>query len=86
MKTNIENKIIKKLDQILKALEDKEELITSEAACLKLGITKHTLYKMTSKAEISHYKSKGNKLYFIKPDIDEYAKNRRVLKKCQTVK
>ncbi len=86
MKPNIENKINRKLNQILKALEEKEDVISSEAACKYLFISINTLYTLTSQGKISHFKSAGNKIYFTKSQLDEWAKNRKVLKKCQISK
>lgn len=83
MKSNIENKINMKLDQILITLEAKEDVMSAEAACKYLCISIHTLYRMTSNAEITHFKSAGNKIYFTKSQLDEWAKKRKVLKKLQ---
>ncbi|MEI8270239.1 MAG: helix-turn-helix domain-containing protein [bacterium] len=84
MKQNIENKINMKLDKILKVLDEKEDVMSSEAACEYLSISINTLYSLVSKGKISYFKSAGNKLFFTKSQLDEWAKFRKVLKKCQT--
>ena len=44
-----------------------------------LGITKSSLYKLTSKGKITHYKPGGGKIYFYRSDLDEYARRGKVV-------
>lgn len=47
--------------------------LSTEEASLYLGITRHALYKLTSKRLIKHSKPTGRKIYFLVTDLDEWA-------------
>jgi excisionase family DNA binding protein len=47
-------------------------------AAAYLNISKSTLYGLTSRSEIPHYKPNGKKLVFLKADLDKYLLRNRV--------
>lgn len=50
-----------------------KEILTTDEACLFLGIEKSYMYEMVRKKRIPYYKSKGGKLtYFKKKDLEEW--------------
>jgi len=50
--------------------EDREIMDVNEVAAF-LKVSKHTIYRMTHKRELPHYK-KGGKLYFKREEIEAY--------------
>ncbi len=50
--------------------DDKEIMGVNEVAAF-LKVSRHTIYRMTHKREIPHYK-KGGKLYFKRSEIEAY--------------
>tara|TARA_R110002124_G_scaffold168689_3_gene336285 strand:- start:112 stop:357 length:246 start_codon:yes stop_codon:yes gene_type:complete len=50
----------------------KIEFLNSKKAAEFLGISKSTLYKLTSKREINYSKPGGKLIYFQKKDLEDY--------------
>jgi len=65
----------KKLDLLIQV---NEKPYTIETACQYLGISKSTLYKLTSERKIDHYKCNGQLIYFKKQDLDNYVFDNRI--------
>jgi len=63
-----------KLDQILEILQTREapKPLNFTEACTYLGVSKQTLYGLTSRNRIKHYKPAGKFLYFRKEDLDAF--------------
>ncbi len=50
-----------------------KDIFTLEEACLYMGISKSTMYKLTSQAKsITFYKPTGKLIYFKRKDLDEF--------------
>jgi excisionase family DNA binding protein len=56
----------------------RKEFLTLEEVTWYLGLSKSCLYKMTSKNEIPFYSPRGKKLYFRKPELDEWVFRNRI--------
>lgn len=52
-------------------------------AAAYLNISKSTLYGLTSKSEIPHYKPNGKKLVFLKEDLDRFLLRNRVASRME---
>lgn len=50
----------------------KKNILDIEEACRYLNLSDSTVYKLTSKNEIKHYKPNGKKIYFKKEDLDNW--------------
>jgi excisionase family DNA binding protein len=71
----MENEILNKLDRIEKAVTTKEKpFLTLNQLSEYLVISRNTLYQLTSKSLIPHYKV-GKKLMFKVSEIDEWVLN-----------
>ena len=74
------------LQQIAEQLTRIERKIDSEAtqilpfakAAEYLGLSRSTLYGMTSRGEITFFKPNGKKIFFNKSDLDTYLTRNRV--------
>lgn len=65
--------ILEKLSQIEKLLSERtDEVLTFEQACQFLDLSKSHLYKLTSTAQIPHYKPNGKRVYFSKRELEEW--------------
>lgn len=72
-------------DQILQEIKELKTLtllgakntLTLEDVALLYGFSKSTIYKMTSKKEIPHYR-RGKVLFFDKQELDQWAKEFRI--------
>ncbi len=50
-----------------------KDIFTLEEACLYMGISKSTMYKLTSQTKsITFYKPTGKLIYFKRNDLDEF--------------
>ncbi len=50
-----------------------KEILTLEEACLYMGISKSTMYKLTSQTKsITFYKPTGKLIYFKRKDLDNF--------------
>lgn len=81
MKSNIENKLNEKLDRLLKAQEENENIYSFEKACEYLCVSKSTLYHLVSDGRIRFYKPNGKLVYFSKAQLNNFIKSRKTLKK-----
>ena len=78
-------------DEILFRLENIERMtmlaaknvLSLEDASFITGISKSSLYKMTSKHEIPHYKPNGKFLYFDRKELEDWMKQNRVQTKAE---
>ena len=69
------HKVLVKLDKIEKAVLTKEKpFLTLNQVSDYLGISRNTLYQLTSKSQIPHYKV-GKKLMFKVSEIDDWVLN-----------
>ena len=62
----------------LKELIGKDERLTLQEACNYLDLSSSTLYKLTSKNKIPHFKPNGKKIYFRKSDLNDWLFRNRV--------
>lgn len=75
-----------KLDEVVDRLGRIEELLQTQQpapmtvpeAAAYLHISRQTLYRLTSKSEVVHYKPNGKRLYFLKADLDAWLTRNRV--------
>ena len=67
-----------KLINELKELIEKDERLTLQEACGYLDLSTSTLYKLTSKNKIPHFKPNGKKIYFRKSDLNDWLFRNRV--------
>ena len=81
MKTTIENKLNEKLDRLLKAQEENESMLSFSKAREYLCVSESTLYHLVSDGKIRFYKPNGKLVYFSKAQLNDWIKNRRILKK-----
>ncbi len=68
------------IEERLAALEaiflHQKEILTFSEACLYIGISHSTMYKLTAAKKIPHYKSVG--LYFERAELDSWIRSKRV--------
>ena len=75
----MEQTIIEKLDAIERnTLLASKNVLTIDDVALLTGISKSTLYKMTCKKQLPHYKPNSKLLFFDRTEIEEWAKQNRV--------
>ncbi len=74
------------MDEILAKLEVIERntllaaknVLTIEDVALLTGLSKSTLYRLTSSGKIPHYKPNGSYLYFDRKEIEDWQRRGRV--------
>ena len=70
----------KTIEERLEALEsiflNQKEILTFKEACIYAGISRSTMYKMTSAKKIPHYKTVG--LFFERADLDNWIRSHRI--------
>lgn len=68
------------IEERLSALEaiflHQKEILTFPEACIYTGISRSTMYKLTSAKKIPHYKTVG--LYFLRSELDGWIRSHRV--------
>ena len=68
------------IEERLAALEavflNQKEILTFREACVYIGLSRSTLYKMTAAKKIPHYKTTG--LYFERADLDKWIRSHRI--------
>ncbi len=68
------------IEERLSALEEiflhQKEILTFPEACIYTGISRSTMYKLTSAKKIPHYKTVG--LYFERAELDDWIRSHRV--------
>lgn len=79
--------IYKKLEELESKIEEhilntKEFLDISEASKF-MKLSKSTLYKLTSKGEITFYQPGGKKIFFYKTDLHEWIKKGKIRSICE---
>ena len=55
-----------------------KEILTLEEAAVYLQLSKSSVYKLTSNKEVPYYVPGGKKIYFRRPELDEWIFNSRV--------
>lgn len=77
------NIILKELKEIKDLLRlqnySLKQTLSFEEATTYLGVSKSTLYKLTSENKITHYKPTGRLIYFQKDDLDAFLQQGRQL-------
>ncbi len=69
----MENIILEKLTNIENLLKEQNgRPLTLEEAADYLGLSKSTLYKLTSANKIPHYKPQGKRVYFAKSELNTW--------------
>lgn len=63
----------------LTLLASKGDVLTIDDVSLLTGISKSTLYKMTCKKLLPHYKPNSKLLFFNRKEIEEWAQQNRVM-------
>ena len=58
--------------------QDQKIFLTLDQASKYTNFAKSTLYKLSSKRKIPHYKPNGKKLFFLKSDLDAFVLSGRV--------
>ncbi|MFZ1730412.1 MAG: helix-turn-helix domain-containing protein [Bacteroidota bacterium] len=74
------------ISEQLQALESKidsiglsnKSILTFKEACRYLDFSSSYLYKLTSLAQIPHYKPRGKRVYFERRDLDDWLRQNRV--------
>ena len=75
----MEEKILERLEVIERnTLLASKNVLTIDDVALLTGISKSTLYKMTCKKQLPHYKPNSKLLFFDRKEIEEWAKQNRV--------
>ncbi|MCQ2189637.1 MAG: helix-turn-helix domain-containing protein [Paludibacteraceae bacterium] len=72
-----------KFESIVESLETesrepKREYLTFAETCKYLGVTRASLYNMTSRKQIPHYKPNGKSLFFKESDLVAWIESKRV--------
>lgn len=77
----MEQKIQRQLERIEQLLLEqkllKKEVLNFKEACQYLDVSESHLYKMTSGAEIAHFKPNGKKIYFKRVELDQWLQRNR---------
>ena len=76
----MEEKILQEIEELKNlTLLAAKSVLTIDDVALLTGISKSTLYKMTCKKQLPHYKPNSKLLFFDRKEIEEWAKQNRVL-------
>lgn len=68
-----------KLDQIQRVSElSAKRVLTVHDVCVLTGLSQRTIYTMTRKAEIPHYKPNQRLIYFDRSDVEKWMMRNRV--------
>lgn len=71
--------ILQRLKQIEQwALLAAKTMLTIDDVAALTGLSKSTIYKMTSANEIAYSKPNGKQIYFARADVEEWQKHNRV--------
>ena len=66
-----------RISNLKQTIEQKNILLISDVAHMT-GLSNRTIYKLTCRKKIPHYKPNGKRLYFVKAEIEEWMKQGRV--------
>ncbi len=66
------------IDELTRKMLANKRVMNMEEACLYSGISKSTLYKLTCKGEIPHYKPSGKLIFFERDEFDAWLLGNRV--------
>lgn len=75
---NIQEQLLELKELLLKTERKEKQFYSLEQACDYLQLSKPSLYKLTSKKEITYYTPGGKKIYFQKKDLDAWVLAGRV--------
>lgn len=83
-KKEIINFLVSQLEELIKIESQKEnniprlKMLDFEESISYLGISRSSLYKLSSQRKIPHTKPNGKKLYFMKSDLDNWLEKNKV--------
>jgi excisionase family DNA binding protein len=78
MNEDLSKAILAKLEELKKATAiASKDILSVEECAIFTGLTKLTIYSLSSKRDIPHYK-KGNKLYFSKKELEAWIRKDRI--------
>lgn len=66
------SELIEHLESVEKYMFYGKDILTVEESAIYLGISKSTLYKLTSSGKINVTKPNGKKAYIVKEDLDSW--------------
>lgn len=66
------------IDELTRKMLANKRVMNMEEACLYSGISTSTLYKLTCKGEIPHYKPSGKLIFFERDEFDAWLLGNRV--------
>lgn len=75
---NIQKEITEVKNSLLANSISNKEVLNLKEACRFLDLSKSSLYKLTSKKEIPHYKPSGRKIYFKKIELIQWIEKGKV--------
>ena len=74
-----QGEILERLTRIENLLQQAQpQPMTLAEAAAYLHLSKQSVYRLTSRSEIAHYKPSGKKIYFLRSDLDQWLTQRRV--------
>jgi excisionase family DNA binding protein len=75
----MEEKILQEIEELKSlTLLAAKSVLTIDDVALLTGISKSTLYKMTCKKQLPHYKPNSKLLFFDRSEIEAWAKQNRI--------
>lgn len=71
------------LNKVIEALTEKtifctKEILTFDEACRYMGVSKSTLYNLTMRKEIPHYKPTNGRVFFQRTELEQWILNSRI--------
>lgn len=66
------------IEELTRKMLANKRVMNMEEACLYSGISKSTLYKLTCKGEIPHYKTSGKLIFFERDEFDDWLLGNRI--------
>lgn len=77
MQTTLQD-IVSRLDVLISASVSAKNILTIEEAAAFTGLSVSTIYKLTSRQEIPHYKPRGKMLCFNRIELEAWQMQNRV--------
>lgn len=78
----MDTNIIEKLNSIEKLIVEQQtmqkQVLNFNETCKYLELSQSHLYKLTSTGAIPHYKPNGKKIYFNRPELDQWLLRNRI--------
>jgi len=66
------------LKSIKKFLISNKEVLSLEDLSIYTGLSKSTIYELTSQSKIPHYKPNGKKIFFDREEINSWLKQNKI--------